>query len=799
MTVVDRPVVGGWVQDRFGAEVLATRTPAGVELRDLVELALRRNPRRAHLLVSRVLGKHLPVDPRIVHGSGLALGNLVLVVSQIEGSVLVLGNAETATGLGHSVADALDATYLHSTRRPDPDLPIAEAFTEAHSHAPGHLVQPADPTLLLTANVIVIVDDELTTGATALETVAALERLQPGRRYVVATLLDMRSAADQKRVVAAQAELGVRIDVVALAAGEVLLPESLAKGAAALIAAESDVASERTSATAHPCPDATEVLDLRWPAGVPLGGRHGFTPAHRAAVEETLPELADQLAAQLWSNGRARGRVLLLGVEELMYAPTRIAAALADRCAADPVEVLIASTTRSPVFPVDEPGYPIRTCLAFPAHDGTDGDRFAYNVAPGAGQSPFDAIVLVVDPPADSAALRAPGGLLEALHGAAGRVLLCRLPELPLPLRGPAFGSYAADEVGWLLKDLSHVELEAPTEQREAAVQSGRAHYAESLPIEYQPGPEYLELFEASLARGADRVALAVGTVAEAIREHRGREVVLVSLARAGTPVGILLRRWFARTGPPPEHYSVSIIRGRGIDPVALRWLAAHHDPAQVVFVDGWTGKGAITTELRTALEEHAAAGGAVFDPSLAVLADPGSAAPLVGTREDLLIPSACLNSTVSGLVSRTVLRADLIGPGDFHGAKFHAHLAPFDVSAVFLDAVTACFDSVAATVAAAGPAPLLPVTFAGRAVVEQICRDEGVADPNFVKPGVGETTRVLLRRVPDKILFAPDAIEEDVTHVRLLAAERGVPTAVREGLPYQCVGLIRSVRNGDS
>ena len=47
----------------------------------------------------------------------------------------------------------------------------------------------------------------------------------------------------------------------------------------------------------------------------------------------------------------------------------------------------------------------------------------------------------------------------------------------------------------------------------------------------------------------------------------------------------------------------------------------------------------------------------------LAVLADPGVCAPILGTRDDFLIPSACLNSTVSGLVSRTVLRDDLIGP----------------------------------------------------------------------------------------------------------------------------------------
>lgn len=57
------------------------------------------------------------------------------------------------------------------------------------------------------------------------------------------------------------------------------------------------------------------------------------------------------------------------------------------------------------------------------------------------------------------------------------------------PLRGPAFSSYAPEDVGWLLQDFSDVELEAPTEEREEAIQAGGAHYAESLPVEYQPSP----------------------------------------------------------------------------------------------------------------------------------------------------------------------------------------------------------------------------------------------------------------------------------------------------------------------
>lgn len=358
----------------------------------------------------------------------------------------------------------------------------------------------------------------------------------------------------------------------------------------------------------------------------------------------------------------------------------------------------------------------------------------------------------------------------------------------PAPLRGPAFGSYAPDEVGWLLTDLSGVALEAPTEEREEAIQSGGAHYAESLPREYQPDADYLELYRAALATSAHRLARAVGTVTELVLAERGRDVVLVSLARAGTPIGVLLRRWAAvRHGLDLPHYAVSIVRGRGIDPLALRYLATRYDPARVVFVDGWTGKGAIARELAAALAAHRAEHGAAFDPDLAVLADPGRCAATFGTRDDWLIPSACLNSTVSGLVSRTVLNTRLLRPDQYHGAKFYAELAAADVSNEFLDAVTAEFPGVRDTAPPADRAP----DWAGWAAIERIVDEYGIGDRNLVKPGVGETTRVLLRRVPWRVLVRSDAPAADLAHVRLLARRRGVPVEEVHDLPYSCVGLI--------
>ncbi|MFI1281681.1 phosphoribosyltransferase [Streptomyces sp. NPDC020858] len=831
---------GTWVADRLGVSLQDSE--GGPRLTELLGLALRRNPKRAHLLVSQVLGKHVPQSPQVVYAAGYGLGERVraLLGEDAAAAAVVLGYAETATGLGHCVADGLGpAPYLHSTRRPVPGVKAAGGFEEAHSHATSHLLLPEDPRLLAGSGPLVLVDDEFSTGNTVLNTIRDLHARHPRAHYVVVALVDMRSPADRDRLTAFAAELGARVDLIALASGTVTLPEGvLAKGQALVEEYEARAAQNqplrrsRSGVLGGAPADGPQPLtrvDLNWPKDVPDGGRHGFTPTHRARLEAALPDLTAQLTAALGDD--VPGRILVLGNEELMYAPLRLAKALEEAGAAR--EVRFSTTTRSPVLAVDDPGYAIRTRLVFPAHDAPadgPGDRYAYNVHSTAGAG-FDAVVAVVDSAGDTPELHS--GLLAALAPHTGRVVLAVVPSYtpdrrepkptmteptthapsthaPIPhaptahsyppitqqpLRGPAFSSYAPEDVGWLLQDFSDVELEAPTEEREEAIQAGGAHYAESLPVEYQPTAQYQELYRSALAASATRMARAVGTVTETVLAERSPSPVLVSLARAGTPVGVLMRRWArARHGLDLPHYAVSIVRGRGIDANALRWLAAHHDPADVVFVDGWTGKGAITRELKVALQAHQQEmGGPGFDPEIVVLADPGSCVSTYGTREDFLIPSACLNSTVSGLISRTVLRSDLVGPADFHGAKFYRELAGADVSVDFVDTVAAHFDEVADAVdeevkelLAADRTP----TWEGWAAVERISEEYGIHDVNLVKPGVGEATRVLLRRVPWKIL-AQRGAGADLDHVRLLAEQRGVPVEEVDGLPYTCVGLI--------
>ncbi|MFC5139348.1 phosphoribosyltransferase domain-containing protein [Actinomycetospora rhizophila] len=760
-----------------------------VPAREVIGLALRRNPRRAHLPVARLLGKHLPVAPARVRGAAEALADRVRRALPEHGAApVVVGFAENATALAHLVADALDAEHVvHTTRRVVPGAAVLVAFDEAHSHAPRHVLVPDDPGGWTPDRTLVLVDDELSTGRTVAATVRLLHRRLPRSRYVVATLADLRGPGDDAIPRVAD-ELGVRVEVVAVARAALTVPDGVLDRAARLIAGEPDT-------TSRPAPGVAAVPVALPLAGAAEGARHGLDRARRAALGAAVPGAAAALAAAL---GPRPGRVLVLGCEELHYLPVRLAEALAGRG----LDVEVGATSRSPLVARDVPGYPVRSALAYAAHDHALGhapERYVYGV--GAGH--YDTVVVVVDAAARTPALRRPDGLLPRLGALAGcvveAVVPCRPPRpaagpVVATRRGPGFGTFAPDEVGWLLSDLAGHALETPTAAREAAIAAGTS-YAATLPVERVPSPRYARVVARALERSAEPVAAAVGVLADRVLARHGPGAVLVSLARAGTPVGVLVRRWAARVrGIALPHYAMSVVRGRGLDRAALDALVAAHDPAALVLVDGWTGAGGIVDEIRADLARYAGETGTVVDPTVAVLADPAHRSALYGTRDDLLVPQACLNATVSGLVSRTVARADLLGPGAYDGARFYAGLAAGDRTAAFLDVVSDRFP---------GSAPPVPPATApdrrGARFLAALAADADLGGgERRLRGGVGETLRVLLRRDPAVVLLARDA-GPDLDPVRRLCAERGVTTrplpAHAGGIasPYRCVGVLRT------
>ena len=83
---------------------------------DLIRIAKREhNKKRNYLVVNRLQGKHIPVQP------DQALGMFAQLAERLEKrfdreKTLVIGFAETATAIGATVAIKLGAYYIQTTR-----------------------------------------------------------------------------------------------------------------------------------------------------------------------------------------------------------------------------------------------------------------------------------------------------------------------------------------------------------------------------------------------------------------------------------------------------------------------------------------------------------------------------------------------------------------------------------------------------------------------------------------------------------------------------------------------------------
>jgi hypothetical protein len=350
-------------------------------------------------------------------------------------------------------------------------------------------------------------------------------------------------------------------------------------------------------------------------------------------------------------------------------------------------------------------------------------------------------------------------------------------------------GSYVTGDVQFLLRA---VELD-PTdvEEKERLIQSKQKHYSEMISLESAPGDVHKALYERALEQNGTRMAMDVQSLALALREEcTGPSIVLVSFVRAGLPLGVLLRRALLDMGRDAHHYGISIVRDRGIDKVALEAIIQAHGAENIVFVDGWTGKGAISGEIQRSLD-----GDTRFpqDPRLVVLADPCGRAWLSASAEDWVIPSGILGATVSGLVSRSIWPTD----GGLHGCVVYDHLREHDVTREFIEQIEAKRKALG-TVPQASPwtdTQRCELQGAATHVVNSLATRFGITNLNRVKPGIAEATRAVLRRVPDHVLVRSRS-DSDVQLLMHLTEGAGV-TVEEVGAalgPYRAVTIIRSV-----
>lgn len=358
---------------------------------------------------------------------------------------------------------------------------------------------------------------------------------------------------------------------------------------------------------------------------------------------------------------------------------------------------------------------------------------------------------------------------------------------------GRAFtGSYRAPDCQFLLKPLEGRFTDVT--EKEKLIQSGQRHYSEMISLEPVPSDQYLQLFRALTSQYKHRLATEIMGLARHILATRPEPLTIVSLARAGTPFGALLRR--ALTGvlaADAAHYSISIIRDRGIDREALKYILREAKrPAEgLLFADAWTAKGIITRELKAEVRAWNQSEPEQLCEALYVISDIGGTADVAATYEDYAIPSGVMNATVSGLISRSILNEE-IEAGDFHGCVVYDHLRPHDLTNWFLDEVSAEFSYVADF-----PLPFIPKEARARragAWIERWMADYGIKNINHIKPGIAEATRVMLRRIPARLILR-DMENPDVAHLRMLAAEKEVPIDIEPTMPFNAAAFIKVCR----
>ncbi len=165
------------------------------------------------------------------------------------------------------------------------------------------------------------------------------------------------------------------------------------------------------------------------------------------------------------------------------------------------------------------------------------------------------------------------------------------MSELLSSLNTVGSGSYAQEDVHFLLQPMQ-MEV-TDVQEKERLIQTNRKHYSEMISMENAPTEVHKSLYARAMVQNGKRMAVDVQALALALNAaYTGKSIALVSFVRAGLPLGVLLRRALVEMGRDAHHYGVSIIRDRGIDTVALEAIIRLHGAENVVFVDGWTGKG---------------------------------------------------------------------------------------------------------------------------------------------------------------------------------------------------------------
>ena len=369
-----------------------------LNLDDLVSIGYRdNNSKRNFLFISKVLGKHIEVKPDICKVTGFLLASTILGVTK-ETSMLinyikdknkginvneamnlayrtneklvVLGFAETATGLGMAVASAIENSYYITTTREDiKGIKSFLSFEEEHSHATTHKCFPEDIYKLREADRIILVDDEITTGKSMLNIIKELKKTTGVKKYEILTILDWRNIEYRNLYKDFMRKNKVEIEVRALISGDIEIEDN------------NVYCNENESLLSQKMNVNSLNILSRKGQYLKFTGRFGVYFDDIKKSEQECIRAANKIQEIIGDNKK----ILVLGHGENIYIPSRIASYLKG-------DVYFKSTTRSPIYCSNEKGYYINEKSVF-YHNGVK--YYFYNKS--RIEEVYDKVILITE------------------------------------------------------------------------------------------------------------------------------------------------------------------------------------------------------------------------------------------------------------------------------------------------------------------------------------------------------------------------------------------------------------------
>ena len=356
-------------------DVKSNKSP--FDLNDLIHICKRRNNnKREYLFVNRYQGKHVPENPYYIINLLDSFCAEVKAHLNPKEKILVVGFAETATGIAEYLTYqlSLDKTFkntvayhLQTSRENYSDVPKLFTFDEEHSHAVNQYLYCNR--YLPNYDRVLFIEDEITTGNTILNFINEFKKINEKCMYSVASILNWQNPSCVEKFVSNN------IDRIFLVEGEI----------------KSDLPTLNLNVDNGPVDYFTMDYNCKVPSSLVTSS---IVPNSRKGVESNsfkvyTDKAIDKIVIGLCSHIEQNDSVMVIGTEEFMYYPLMIARDLQLSLGCD---VKYRATTRSPISSSMEDGYILKDSITLPSAYEESRQTYLYNM-----NGDYNKIVVISD------------------------------------------------------------------------------------------------------------------------------------------------------------------------------------------------------------------------------------------------------------------------------------------------------------------------------------------------------------------------------------------------------------------